>query len=107
MPNTTDPLAYVLQRIDLFTQVEGEIVPVTAIIRQPFASDDESWLCAVSISGLIHRKSDVEGGTAEAALRDARKFVLDELTQFQAEGGTLTTARGEPVTDLRAAVFGA
>lgn len=104
MPNKTDPYAYSLQRIDLFTEVDRETVPVTAIVREPFERLDESWLCAASISGLFHRKADLESTSAEAAVRAARSFIFAELAGYAAGGGQLLTAKGVPA-DLKAMVF--
>lgn len=97
----TDPNAYALHKVELMTRVDEQDVPITAVIRQPFECMDAGWLCAASISGLIHRKADLECDSAHKSINAARKFVIDELTKFTAEGGQLFTVNRKPVRDLR------
>jgi len=97
----TDPFAYALHKVELFTTVDEQELPVTAVIRQPFECVDSQWLCAVSISGLFHRKADLERPTPDESICAAKKFVLEELAGFVAGGGKLYTANRKPVTDLR------
>lgn len=93
--------AYALHKIELLSRVDNEDVPVRAVIRKPFECGDRRWSCAASISGLFHRKADLERDSAEEAIRAARGFVLDELSEFAADGGQLFTMDHRPVTDLR------
>ncbi|MEM7081255.1 MAG: hypothetical protein AAF465_00750 [Pseudomonadota bacterium] len=97
-----DPYAYALHTVQLFTPVDDEVVPLTAVIRYPFENLDTHWLCAASISGLFHRKADLERDTPSAALKAARAFLIDELSDYEARGGMLLNVKQEPVTDLRA-----
>ncbi len=97
----TDPNAYALHKIDLLTQVDGQDVPITAVIRKPFECMDAGWMCAASISGLIHRKADLERASEHESINVARSFLIDELTGFTAQGGQLFTANHKPVRDLR------
>ncbi|MFK8030749.1 MAG: hypothetical protein AB8G18_10960 [Gammaproteobacteria bacterium] len=101
MQTKTDPFAYALHKVELFTKVDEQEVPVTAVIRKPFECIDATWLCAASISGLIHRKADMERATADECVKAVRKFVVEELSGYLAEGGSLYMANGKPVTDLR------
>ena len=101
MPTKSDPFAYALHKVELLTTVDGQEFPVTAIVRKPFECVDSQWLCAASISGLFHRKADLERRTADESVRAAKKFVLEELAGFVAGGGQLYTATRKPVTDLR------
>ena len=102
MQTKTDQFAYALHQVGLYTKVDEQQTPVTVVIRQPFECIDSKWLCAASISGLFHRKADLEGATAEESVRAARKYIVVELSGFLAEGGELFTVRGKPVDDLRA-----
>lgn len=100
MNSKADFDAYALYKVELLTRVDDEDVPVTAVIRKPFECLDTGWSCAASISGLFHRKADLERDTPEESVRAAQQFVLDELTGFAAGGGQLFTKNHKPVTNL-------
>ena len=100
----TDPLAHALHKIELFAKVDGQHVPVTAVIRKPFECVDTQWLCAANISGLFHRKADMERATSIESINAARKFVIEELSTYVADGGQLFTVNHKPVTDLRSVI---
>ena len=55
--NKTDINAYVHSKHELLTNIDEQLVPITATIRHPFECDDNQWLCAASIAGLFHRKA--------------------------------------------------
>ncbi len=101
MPSKSDENAFALCKIELYSEVDDQMLPVTAIIRQPFECRDASWLCAANISGLFHRKADLERSSAIDSIKAARAFVLEELSGFVAGGGRLCTKNKKPLTDLR------
>lgn len=99
-----DPLALVLHKVELLAKVDGEDVPVTVVIRKPFECLDTQWLCAANISGLFHRKADMERATPVESIEAARSFVIDELSGYVAGGGQLYTTKHKPVTDLHSII---
>jgi len=96
----TDVGAYAWRKLDLMTKVDDKRVPMTVVLRTPFECDDEHWLCAVSLSGLTHRKRDFRGASSEESLSKAKAFALDELRRFTALGGVIESANAEPVVHL-------
>ena len=97
----TDFNAQVVNRLELEARAGDETVPVTAVIRRPFECADREWICAASITGLIHRKADFHGVTATEAELAAQSFVERELEAFLQGGGQLRTAAKLPVDDLQ------
>ncbi len=100
----TDPLAHALHEVRLLAKVDGQDVPVSAVIRKPFECVDSQWLCAANISGLFHRKADLERASAPESIQAARKFVVEELSAYLADGGELFTVKHKPVTDLHSVI---
>ncbi|NNF17470.1 MAG: hypothetical protein HKN70_12050 [Gammaproteobacteria bacterium] len=96
MINRIDKNACTLSTIEWQATVDGTDVPVRAIIREPFESTDDYWICATTICGLFHRKADLGGASPQDAVAAARRFLKTELDACVMPGaaGPSTDAQG-------------
>lgn len=86
MPARADENAYARSMMQWQASIDGQDVPIKAIVREPFEAADDDWICATTISGLFHRKADLRGTTPDEAVAAARRFLKTELNAFHVPG---------------------
>ena len=96
--NKTDFDAYAIFKSEFLMKVRDEMVPVTAVVREPFEIEDNRWLCPVGISGLIHRKADLLGNSPAEAVAAGKQFLREELARIVDDTGDLRTLDQQPVS---------
>lgn len=78
---------------------DGTRATVTIEIGKPYLYQNgegfEEWACPVSLRSLYNNLSDARGGDPFQALCLASSLVLDLLSGFQEEGGTLLIEEGQ------------